>query len=421
MRLLDKYNRTSLITTIMVIVITGFIYYFTISYILTDQVDKDLMVEENEIFDYVKLNHRLPQVFKSEDLKIRFEKIGADTVIRKFADTRYFNEQDHDEESGRSLISSVKVGTQYYRINITESKVETEYLIRVIFLITLAIVFILLVVLLLVNRLLMRNLWQPFYAMLQQIKQFNLADQRAITPLNTRIEEFNDMNREVTSMSQRATQDYRTLKDFVENAAHELMTPVAVINSKLDNLAQDSDLTNRQGKLISEIYDTLGKLTRLNRSMLLLSRIENKLMPDQEEIEIAAELKQKLTEFHELLTAREITTETAMQPCRIRINRDLLVILLNNLIGNAIRHNRTGGKVLVKLSSCLLEVTNTGVENPLDGEAVFQRFYKSSESDGTGLGLTLVKEICDSCGFLLRYTYLDGLHGFSINFKPQIL
>lgn len=419
MRLLDKYNRTSLITTITVILITGVIYYFAISYFLTTQVDKDLMVEENEIFDYVRLNDRLPQVFKSDDLKIQFEAVGPDeNITRQFFDTQYFDEHDQEQESGRRLISSVKVGTQDYRIEITVSKVETEYLIRVIFLITLGVVFILLLVLLLVNRVLMRNLWQPFYAMLQQIKQFNLADQRTISPLNTRIDEFNDMNREVTAMSQRATQEYRTLKNFVENASHELMTPVAVINSKLDNLAQDTGLTDQQGKLISEIYDTLGKLTRLNKSMLLLSRIENKLIPDAEEIEIAEALNEKLAEFNELLAARGIIGKVYLHPCCVKINRDLLTIMLNNLISNAIRHNRPGGKLVVRLSESILEIANTGAETPLETNSIFQRFNKSPESEGTGLGLTLVKEICESCGFQLNYAWRDEMHSFSVNFKP---
>lgn len=417
MKLLTKYNRVSLLTTIFVIAVAGFIYYFTISYILTSQVDKDLLVEEHEIFDYVELNRKLPQVFKSDDLKIHFEAIGADTVNRRFLDSRYYDEHEHEEESGRTLISSVKVGLQRYRIIITESRVETDYLIRFIFFITLGIIFLLLSVLLVLNRVLMRKLWHPFYLMLQEIKQFNLTASKGITNPATEIEEFVDLNREVTAMSQRVLQDYQSLKGFVENAAHELMTPLAVVNSKLDTLVQGSALTDQQGKLISEVYDTLGKMKRLNRSMLLLSRIENKLMPEQEDIELGTYIDEKIIEFQELLAAREITVSQKLLPFTLRINRDLLAILLNNLIGNAILHNHPQGTLAIKLNESQLTISNTSAFSPLDEQLIFQRFHKSAASEGTGLGLTLAKEICESYGFGIHYTYENDLHTFSIDLK----
>jgi len=416
LKLLDRYNRVSLLTTILVIVVAGFVYYFTISYILTGQIDKDLGVEENEIFDYVKVNHRLPQVFKSDHLKIKFDLANGDVIERSFLDTKFYDEQEQEEEAGRTLISLVNVGTQQYRITITESKVETEYLIRFIFLITLGIIFILLVTVLIVNRVLMRKLWQPFYQTLQQIKLFNLADRNGINPVDTRIEEFNDLNREVTAMSQRVQQDYQSLKSFTENASHELMTPLAVIISKLETLMQDGEVTERQGTLIGDAYQTVDRLKKLNRSMLLLSRIENKLMPEQEEIDLSTVIAHKLTEFQELIADRGITLTEDLEFCSLRINRDLLNILLNNLLGNAILHNYSGGQITVRLNELSLSIANTGVAKPLDDQSIFQRFQKSAESEGTGLGLTLVKQICDNYSYGISYAFEDDLHCFKIRF-----
>lgn len=415
-KLLDKYNRVSLLITVTVIIVTGIVYYFTISYILTGQVDKDLLVEENEIFDYVKLNARLPQVFKSEDLKIRFFPIDQDTVKRTFSNTRYYNEREHDQESGRSLISSVLVGKQRYRIVITESKVETEDLIRVIFVITLLIIFSLLLILLLINRVLMRNLWKPFYQTLCQIKRFNLADHSKITKLETEIEEFYDMNVEVTAMSERVQQDYQLLKNFVENAAHELMTPLAVINTKLDTLVQDGNISNAQGEIISQLYSNVGRLKQLNKSMLLLARIENKMIPDYEEIDLQAEIMEKAADYRELAAPRNITIETKTRQLNVSASRQLFSILLSNLILNAIRHNFDGGSVNIVLTERQLKVCNTGNTPPLDANQIFQRFYKSPESEGTGLGLTLVKEICDGHGFSVAYSYDNHWHCFTVSF-----
>lgn len=416
MKLLDRYNFVSLMMTILVIIVTGIIYYFTISYILTGQVDKDLDVEENEIFEYVKLNGALPQVFKSSDLKIQFTPVSDKNIVRSFKNTRFYDEQEHEQESGRSLTSSVKVGAQNYRIVITESKVETEDLIRVIFFITLGIIFILLVVLFLINRLLVRRLWQPFYQILKQIKLFNLADRNGVHPVNTRIDEFKELNLEVTAMSQRVLQDYQSLKNFVENAAHELMTPLAVINSKMDTLMQVGEMTENQAVLIGDIYNTVGKLKKLNRSMLMLSRIENKLIAEREEIDLAEFVQEKVNEFQELLANRAIVINEDLKPCMVTVNRDLLTVLLNNLMGNAIQHNQPKGRIQIQLDQESLTFSNTGPAQPLDEKQILQRFYKAPESEGSGLGLTLIKEICDNYHYRLSYSFREGMHCFNIHF-----
>ncbi|TSJ43998.1 HAMP domain-containing histidine kinase [Mucilaginibacter corticis] len=417
MKLLDKYNRISLLTTILVIIVTGFIYYFTISYILTDQVDKDLVVEENEIFEHVKLNHNLPEVFKSEDLKILFKNIGQDTMPRQFSNTQFWDDKEKEQEAARGLQSWVRVNGVNYSIHIIESKVETEELIRLIFLITLGIILLLIIALITINRLVIRNLWQPFYDMLRQIKLFNVTDQNSITPLTTGIEEFRDMNEEISAMSTRVKQDYQELKTFVENAAHELMTPIAVMNSKLDTLIQTGGLNDEQGTLIGDMYGTMGKLTRLNKVMLLLTKIENNLINDQEALDVRATIETACSEFQDLAYNKELRLHTELTDVTLFMSKTLLDILLGNLLGNAIRHNRPGGVVTVKLNQQALIIQNTGKFDALDASTIFRRFQKASDSEGSGLGLTLARQICENNGFRLQYSFEDHLHTFTVNFK----
>lgn len=417
MKLLDKYNRISLLTTVLVMIVTGIIYYFTISYILTNRIDKDLLVEENEIFDYVRLNHHLPQVFKSDDLKIRFRPATEGAIQRQFIDTRYWDEKDKENESGRGLISSVNVQGVNYQITIIESKVKTEDLIRMIFLITLGIILVLILVILVINRLVIKNLWQPFYQMLRQIKLFNLTDHNTITRLDTAIEEFKDMNDEVTAMSLRVSSDYQELKRFVENASHELMTPLAVLNSKLDTLVQSGELTNRQGNLIGEMYITVSRMKKLNKAMLLLSRIENRLIHEQEVIDVQEMITGVLNDFQELLTAKVLRLTIQLNSVQVVMNKDLAEILLNNLLGNAIRHNHVGGEIQVKLNNVALIISNTGLARELESDLIFQRFHKAADSEGSGLGLTLSREICESYGFSLLYGYQHNQHTFTVQFS----
>jgi len=419
MKLLDKYNRISLMMTIVVIIITGIIYYFTIRYVLTEEIDNDLRSEENEIFDHVKRDNHLPEVFRSDYLKINFQQIGEDTVKRRYADVHFWEVADKEIEAGRELISSVKVNGVNYRITIIQSKVETQELIRVIFFITLCIILLLILTLAVINRLVISNLWQPFHQILKQIKLFNLTDHTDITVLETNIDEFKDMNEEVTAMSLRVNKDYQELKNFVENASHELNTPLAVINSKLDTLVQSGELTDRQGTLIGEVYGMVSKIRKLNKSMLLLSKIENRLIHEKEKLDLQQKTTAIVNDFQELLVAKNLFVTPVLEQVEVLMNKELLDILLNNLVGNAIRHNYAGGKILITLNQYKLIIANTGQQEPLKSDLIFKRFHKSADSDGSGLGLTLSREICEASGFSLSYTFTQSMHTFTIEFKTQ--
>lgn len=415
MKLLTNYNRMGLGFTVAAVLVTGIIYYFTISYILSGQVDQDLTTEEKEIFDFVKLNGRLPSVLDLEDLKISFTP-SRSLVKREFRDAVYHDSNENETESGRQLISSVFVDNRLYRISIIESKVESDELVRMISEVTIAIVAFLLSGLFILNRIVLRNLWQPFYDMLREITHFNLTGSSKIRTIETDIDEFKLLNNEMTSMAKRVTRDYHELRNFTENAAHELMTPLSLVNFKLDNLVQEGFVSERQGVLVDEIYDTLARMKKLNKSMLMLARIENRLFNEKERIDIALSVQEALQQFDELLRKRRIKVSTAIENTEIMINSHVLPVLLNNLLSNAINHNYDNGKIQITVSEGYLSIANTGNLQPLDHEAIFQRFYKAPGSEGTGLGLTLVKEICESFGFSLGYHYHKGLHIFELRF-----
>ncbi|HEY8930490.1 MAG TPA: HAMP domain-containing sensor histidine kinase [Mucilaginibacter sp.] len=425
MKLLTRYNRVNLVTTIVVMLITGAIYYQAISYILTSQKDKDLVVEEREIFDYVKLNHRLPQTFESNDQQIIFSSADPGSVQRVFVDTLYFEKDEGkrkhngsgEYESGRGLISSVSVGDRYYKILIIVSKVETEYLIRIIFFITAGVILLLLVVLVATNRLILGRLWQPFYTIMSELRLFNIADTHEVPDLNTSIDEFKELNGAVSDMTAKARSDYYRLKAFTENAAHELLTPIAVINSKLDTLIQTENFSPQQSKLLNDLYSAASRLNRLNQSLLLLVKIENRLLPDKQDINLRELIDEMLAQFEEIFHDKNLTITHSIADKHITASRYLIEILLSNLISNAVRHNRQGGVIDIKLTSYDLTVKNTGENAALPDDKIFTRFHKSSSSEGSGLGLTISREICESFGFSLEYGFEAGKHTFTVNFN----
>ncbi len=377
------------------------------------------MVEENEIFDYVKLNHRLPQEFQSQDQQIYFKETGRQPVIRRFIDAKFCNPKEHGSEDGRTLISSVMVNGKQYQVTIMESTVETEDLIQIIFSVMLALIILLIAALFIVNRLTIQRLWKPFYLTLGEMKQFNLSGQNSLTPHPAGIDEFNELNTVVGALAQRVNQDYQELKNFMENASHELMTPLAVMGTKLDTLLQTGSFDARQSELLNDQYQILAKLTRMNKAMLLLTKLENHLINQPERLAFEELMKDSIAQFQELFAVKDLNVETDLIHRQVTMDRSLFDVLINNLLGNAIRHNYESGTIKISLTAFYLQISNTGRSEPLDVHQIFQRFRKSSESEGIGLGLTLTRQICENCGFRLQYHFKDDLHYFTVYFQTE--
>lgn len=427
MKLLTKYNRVNLVTTVVVMLITGIIYYQAISLILINQKDTDLSVEEQEILEYANVNHQLPQIFESNDQHISFAEAAPGSVNRQFFNTMYFkkwHEHRHrghgvrgEYEAGRGLITAVTVDGKYYKVTIVESKVETEDLIRIIFVITTSVVLLLLIVLSITNRLILSRLWKPFYSIMGELRQFNVTDANEIKNIDTSIDEFRELNTAVLAMSAKAKDDYKGLKTFTENASHELLTPIAVINSKLDTLIQTENFNERQSKILNDLYGAVSRLNRLNQSLLLLVKIENRLVQDKETIDLKGLVEEQLGQFEEIFHDKALKLSYSLDNKEIYATRNLVEILLGNLLSNAIRHNYSGGAITVNLTAEELVIGNTGDDIPLPDEKIFTRFHKSAGSEGSGLGLTISRQICENFNFSLGYSFHSPFHIFTVKFK----
>ncbi|TDG36156.1 HAMP domain-containing histidine kinase [Pedobacter changchengzhani] len=416
MRLTSNYNKVNIFTSFVILILTGIIYYVFIHAILTDKLDRDLGVEENEIRQYTATYQKLPLPAGFLDQQVAYKEIEGEDVERTFAYTNYFNSKESEEEPGRSLVTSVKLGSKIFRVTITKSRLESEDLVRIILLITLATTLVLLASLLLINRFFFKRIWKPFYTILEQIKSFEVSKTQKIEIEPTRIDEFIELNTSVNAMAERVKQDYRELKSFTDNASHEMMTPLAVINSKLDSLLQTENFTQQQSAYIGDIYYATGKLSRLHRSLLLLSKIENNLISDRQLINMQELINGKIRQFEELFKKNNLKVNANIGSLELNMSKFLADILLNNLFSNAVRHNIDGGEIDVFLDQENLRISNTGKDINIDG-MLFERFSKSVESEGMGLGLAITKQICNLYNFNIKHNYLNGRHVFSIKFN----
>jgi signal transduction histidine kinase len=415
MKLSNRYNRANILTSIVVLIITGVIYYLVIHFILTEKLDRDLAVEENEISQYVNTFHKLPLPASYLDQQISYKTLNGPVPEREFLYTTYYNPKEQESEPGRSLITVVRLDDKAIEVTITKSRVESEDLVRIILLITVGITVVLLLSLLLMNRFVLNRLWRPFYSILNRMKSFEVTRMDTIEHEPTKIDEFNELNKSVNAMAERVRQDYKELKSFTDNASHEMMTPLAVINSKLDSLLQTESFTAQQGALLEDIYHATGRLSRLHQSLLLLAKIENNLIPDFQNIDLKEMVQAKSRQFQELLEKDGLVLTENLAPVEIKMSRYLADILLNNLFSNAVRHNITGGHIHIKLDQQALTISNSGKARQLQTK-IFDRFSKSVDSEGMGLGLAITKQICNLYGFRIDYKEENGKHIFAVYF-----
>ena len=149
----------------------------------------------------------------------------------------------------------------------------------------------------------------------------------------TKIREFRQLSDAALDMGNRSYKAYEEQKQFIENASHELQTPLAIVRGKVELLAESEGMTEQQMEQLDEIYATLGRAVKLNKSLLLLSRIENGQYTEMEDVsvdEILDELLPDLMDIYEHKQVRLIRKREE-QPFIIRCNHSLAQILVSNL------------------------------------------------------------------------------------------
>jgi signal transduction histidine kinase len=417
MKLFTQYSRVNIVASVLALLVGSIGYYFTMSYVLTDQLDDTIRVEEAEILNTIKTTGVLPPPTDYHDQQISYEP-ATTPVKRHFMDTRRFI-RHHREEPYRELIFSAAAGGQLYTVTVGVSEEESEDLLALIMTITAGMILLLLGTLFLANRLLLRRLWQPFYQTLSGMRQFNLSSRQPLPVRESAIDEFRNLDEAARQMTGQILKDYEMLKGFTDNASHEMQTPLAIINSRLDLLIQDHDLAETHHRPIQAMYDAIGRLRQLNQSLLLLTKIENHQFTHSDSIDIAPLIEEKLAQLEDPLRDRRLIVHKDLDRLRLPINSYLADILLNNLLLNAIRHNKDGGDLSIRLRESSLRITNSGPVLSFDPATIFDRFVKGTHSGGTGLGLAIVRQICDNYHFPLSYGYIDQLHTIDIQFPLQ--
>jgi signal transduction histidine kinase len=416
MKLITKYNRFLLPALIILFIISTVSSYYLIKEVLQNELDEMLLRSRGRIENYVLLNKKIPVINSFDDQKVIFEKIIRPVTDSGFTSATQFILEQNKAHLSRRLVFPLQINNETYKITISEPLEGTKHLTRLLVKIAITTVFLTLVLLIMINRKVLSKIWKPFYQSLDTIKSFNITAKDRLTFPDSQINEFNLMNSHFNMAAQNAVRDYNNLKEFSENASHEIQTPLAIIHSKLDLMVQQESLTEKQSELLRSVYSSVNKLSKLQQSLLLLTKIDNRQFQKNGAVALAPEVINKITQFQELWQSKGITCHTQIEPAVLQINKELLDILFDNLFGNATRHNISNGSITIILKPGVLEIGNTGVNQPLDAERVFKRFYKGTPTgENNGLGLSIIKEIAEVSAIEINYSYKNGLHYFRLS------
>lgn len=334
----------------------------------------------------------------------------------------YIPEQD-DEEPARVLRTIFRDRDgRWFELTVMTPTFEKDELREAILWWIVWLYLFLLLTILTVNVLVLHRTLRPLRALLRWLDAYTVGGKNPPLACDTNITEFCRLNEAASRYAARAEQLFDRQKQFIGNASHEMQTPLAVCRNRLEMLVDDArTLTPEQLAEIASVQRTLGRLVRLNRTLLLLTKIDNGQFPESSEVDVGAQVRTTAEELGDIYAYRGVTLRLAEETTLIvRMNPSLAESLVANLLKNAFVHGDANGTVDVRVAGRSLEVTNDGAAGPLDGARIFDRFYRATEKEGSsGLGLALVEAVCRLYGLRVSYDYVAGRHRFTVQFPPQ--
>lgn len=422
MRLLVRATLFYLLITLVVFGAGGIITYNIFIDAIQTETDRYLIERYREIRERLEED---PELTTMKDSKIELIPVNyiPETIKQPrrrfiFSDTLVWHNGLRRMENNRKLTSFIDEGQRKFKVEIHDVIVESDDIYKGVFKSQTRLFIILGIVMVISSFLISKWMFRPFELTLEKIKNYNIKSLKPTVLGRTGIREFNILNGFVNQMTEKVSNDYRNLKEFTENTAHELQTPLAITQGKLELLLQQENLTEEQVELIRSSYEAIGHMSKLNKSLTLLSRIENKEYSEKETINCSDELVKVIENFNELIQLKGIHLEsTIARDVFLENDPTLIRILLNNLLQNAVRHNHEGGKVKIELDKHRLRIMNTGAKLDLPVEQLFERFKKGVQTEkNTGLGLSIVQKICELSQYQINYVKDDSWHTLTVTF-----
>ena len=373
------------------------LFYFTLIDEINDEVDDALEARAEVIVKRVLAGRELP-VPADE---------GNNGYFLHEVSPQYAAAQHHERYSDEEIFIPERDDKEPARV------------LRKVFLYASRAVMPLLLMILLVSVIVLYRTMRPLYALLRWLDGYTVGARNAPLAVETSVTEFRKLNDAARRYAERAESSFERQKQFIGNASHEMQTPLAVCRNRLEMLVDDAHaLTGEQLGEIAKVQRTLDYLVRLNRSLLLLSKIDNGQFPEAEEVDVNALVRRTAEDMEEIYAYRSMRFALVDEgPLTARMNPSLAGSVVANLLKNAFVHGDEGGEVTVRVAPRRFTVCNSGAGGPLDAGRIFDRFYQGTKKEGsTGLGLAVVDAVCRLYGLKVSYSYKEGRHCFAVDF-----
>ena len=421
MKLLNLTNRFYIIVALTLLLVSSVFLAYRVIYLIDTETTEHMLYTKLRVEQQIIAQPQLQKVAFTIGDNIRVEPINRFSTFKvQLRDTIRYDEYAEGLIPFREMTYEQQILGEAYRISISQRLTQNNDFVS-----GLAITFLLVAIDIIacfyfLNRYFSSSIWRPFYKALDTLKKFDLQRGGQVRFETSRVDEFNALNEELIKLTEKVNSDYRNLKEFTENMSHETQTPLAIIRSKLELLLQSDNLRPEQMEQVHATLDAINRLTKMNRGLIMLTRIENDQYAEEELVEIGALLQSRLEDLELFMQSRGLSVETVLaQDVSVRMNKYLADILVSNLLSNAIKYNREGGKLIVSLFADSLMVSNSGTPLSIPDHRIFERFKRGDSPDSVGLGLAIVKRICDHYHFFLSYRYDEDLHRFYVQFPKE--
>ncbi|MBN1541275.1 HAMP domain-containing histidine kinase [candidate division KSB1 bacterium] len=410
-------------TTLIYLVFTFFAFSAS-AVLLMRNTDRFIDKEIEGYFRYYE--HRVQKLLRMDrqlqDIErhafvVSIEATEPAEFVPVYRDTLILNAETEARQPYRIKTLVIREEDQAYLVSLRRNSEDFEKLKEMIFGALIQVFIGLALVIVLFNTLLSGHFFQPFNRILQQMKSYKVGTAASPQPVRTNTVEFIRMQQLFTRMVERIEGDYRNLKEYTEHMAHELQTPLTVMRSKMESLIADTQVMRRHHSAVKILSDEITHLSKLGTTLNLLTKIENQEFNRSERIVTQPVIERHVEAIHELVALKSLTIEADLDKDHtLVIDPFLLDIVLKNLLRNAISYGTPNGPIRIVTFADTLEVSNYGAPLSFPAEKLFERFsHHNGLRASLGLGLSLVKKVCEVSGIEIGYVYRDGQHVFSLS------
>ncbi len=412
MKFLTKINRNYFLLLTLILVSISIAGYFILHAIIRNETKESLLEKNILIQKQILETGEIPNFYPTIEVK-NIKSITTENP--QFKEIYIQNELEDELEPYIEYSNQVKIKDSYYSIKLRQSVFETEDLGVIIALLLFFLLLSAFAISFFITRKMNKTIWADFEKNLLEIESFNFNENKNLSLLQSDIEEFDRLNKVVNRLTEKLKTDYLVLKEFSENASHEIQTPLSVVLLNLEEVLQQELAEDTFKKVVSSI-NAIKRLSTLNQSLILLTKIENKQFVADKTLAINEIVKLKLEEFASLFESRKLKVELINeQNFTIKMNEQLTELLINNLLSNAVNHNIEGGSISIFIDENKFKICNTGDPHFMTNDTIFQRFAKG-HSKSFGLGLAIVKNICETHNLEINYSK-NELHCFTVSPK----